>query len=134
MYQQLRQYCMDVALGMAFLEEMKCVHRQLSARNVYVANGKKCKISELGASSAVLEDEEYEVRTKGRLPIRWMALESIQDCVYNTKTDVWSFGIVLWEIFNFGDEPYPEMTVKDVIYELQQGYRMPSSDYSSGDM
>ncbi|XP_070547399.1 tyrosine-protein kinase receptor Tie-1-like [Ptychodera flava] len=72
----------------------------------------------------------YEKLTKGRIPIRWMALESILQCVYTTKTDVWSYGIVLWEIFSFGNKPYPDMPIKDVIRELRHGYRLPAPKHA----
>ncbi|XP_070547364.1 tyrosine-protein kinase receptor Tie-1-like [Ptychodera flava] len=115
---------------MAFLEKIGCVHRALAAKSVHVGHGKVCKIAEFGFSSKAMDVNTYEKLTKGRIPIRWMALESILQCVYTTKTDVWSYGIVLWEIFSFGNKPYPDMPIKDVIRELRHGYRLPAPKHA----
>ncbi|XP_070547504.1 fibroblast growth factor receptor-like [Ptychodera flava] len=122
---ELLLFSLDCAKGMCFLAEMQCVHRQLSARVVMVDGQKTCKISELGFSTAVMDQETYERMNKGTLPIRWMALESIDECLYTSATDVWSYGILLWEIFSFGINPYRGMNLKDVVSNVQQGYRLP---------
>ncbi|XP_077870154.1 tyrosine-protein kinase-like [Saccoglossus kowalevskii] len=115
----------QIANGLNYLVAKECVVRTLAARNIYLGVGRVCKISDLGFSTAVMTSDEFETSTSGRLPIRWMALESLMDCFYTTKSDTWSYGIVLWEIFNFGDTPYPGMSIKDVLHELENGYRMP---------
>ncbi|XP_077985663.1 uncharacterized protein LOC144440221 [Glandiceps talaboti] len=125
---------LQVARGMAFLEENEWVLRMLSARTLQVGCNKVCKISEFSFCTSVMDHPTYERITVKRLPIRWLALESIIDSFYSSKTDVWSYGIVLWEILNLGDDPYPEMTVEDVLYELQQGYRMPKPSHCSVQM
>ncbi|XP_077985357.1 tyrosine kinase receptor Cad96Ca-like [Glandiceps talaboti] len=125
---------LQVARGMAFLEENELVLRMLSARSLQVGYNKVCKISEFSFCTSVMDHPTYERITANRLPIRWMALEAITDCFYSSKTDIWSYGIVLWEILNLGNDPYPEMTVKDVLYELQQGYRMPKPSHCSVQM
>ncbi|XP_077864534.1 BDNF/NT-3 growth factors receptor-like, partial [Saccoglossus kowalevskii] len=91
----------QIANGLIFLEENECVIRTLAAKNIQVGNNAVCKISDLGFSTAVMTSDEFEVYTSGRLPLRWMALESLLDCFYTTKSDTWSYGIVLWEIFNY---------------------------------
>ncbi|XP_070547573.1 fibroblast growth factor receptor 2-like [Ptychodera flava] len=125
----LCNFASQIASGMAFLGEIECIHRALAARNIQVWHDNVCKISEFGFSSKVLDVNTYEKMIEGRLPVRWMALESILECVYTEKCDVWSFGIVLWEIYNFGKQPYPDMSTKDVIRELQHGYRLPRPHY-----
>ncbi|XP_070547396.1 fibroblast growth factor receptor-like [Ptychodera flava] len=127
---QLLQFASQIANGMDFLEKIGCVHRTLAAKSVHVGHGKVCKIAEFGFSSIVMDVNTYEKLTKGRIPIRWMALESILECVYTPKTDVWSYGIVLWEIFSFGNKPYPDMPIKDVIRELRHGYRLPAPKHA----
>ncbi|XP_070547709.1 fibroblast growth factor receptor 3-like [Ptychodera flava] len=98
----LCNFASQIASGMAFLGEIECIHRALAARNIQVWHKNVCKISEFGFASKVMDVYTYEKMIEGRLPVRWMALESILECVYTAKSDVWSFGIVLWEIFNFG--------------------------------
>ncbi|XP_077865911.1 tyrosine kinase receptor Cad96Ca-like [Saccoglossus kowalevskii] len=125
MFVEFLNFAMQIANGLSYLAERDCILRSLAAKNIQVGKAKTCKIADLGMSTAVIDSKEFEARTCGRLPLRWMAIESIMDCVYTTKSDIWSYGIVMWEIFNFGDTPYPEMTPADIIHELQQGYKMP---------
>uniref|UniRef100_A0ABM0MW90 Tyrosine-protein kinase receptor Tie-1-like n=1 Tax=Saccoglossus kowalevskii TaxID=10224 RepID=A0ABM0MW90_SACKO len=114
----------QIANGLIFLEEKECVIRTLAAKNIQIGHNAVCKISDLGFSTTVMTSNKFEIYTSGRLPLRWMALESLLDCFYTTKSDTWCYGIVLWEIFNYGDTPYPGMDAGDILYELQQGYRM----------
>nr|XP_058964172.1 uncharacterized protein LOC131790911 isoform X2 [Pocillopora verrucosa] len=88
----------DVARGMLHLASKKCVHRDLAARNVLLGEENVAMVSDFGLSRDVYESGEYESTSGGILPVRWMALESLEDYTYNTKTDVWSFGVLLWEI------------------------------------
>ncbi|XP_022107164.1 tyrosine kinase receptor Cad96Ca-like [Acanthaster planci] len=121
----LMKFARDIAKGMAFLSANKCIHRDLAARNVLVTADGACKISDFGLAEEIRNSRASQKRTNNALPLRWMALESIDKDIFSTKSDVWSFGIVLWEIVTFGAQPFPSMTVRDVISKLREGYRMP---------
>ncbi|XP_068706399.1 tyrosine kinase receptor Cad96Ca-like [Montipora foliosa] len=92
----------DVASGMLHLSSKVCVHRDLAARNVLLGKNNVAMVSDFGLSRDIYESGAYEQMSGGRLPVRWMALESIEDYTYNVKTDVWAFGVVLWEIASGG--------------------------------
>ena len=86
-----------------YLASLEIVHRDLACRNVLVGEGKALKIADFGLSRVVSEGDAYVKTTSGRLPIKWMAIESIRDRTYTTMSDVWSFGVVLWEIATLGE-------------------------------
>eukprot|EP00061_Rhincodon_typus_P012027 g37478.t1 len=100
------------------------VHRDLAARNVLVAEGRKMKISDFGLSRDVYEEDSYVKRSKGRIPVKWMAIESLFDHIYTSQSDVWSFGILLWEIVTLGGNPYPGIAPERLFNLLKTGYRM----------
>ena len=114
---------MQVAEGMAYLEEKKCVVRNLTADNIMVGNSLMCKISNLDL--AQIADGILLADPKSSIPLKWTAPEALIHCMFSTKSDVWSFGILLWEIITHGCLPYPDMTNCEVREHLHQGYRMP---------
>ncbi|XP_040895881.1 tyrosine-protein kinase receptor Tie-1 isoform X2 [Toxotes jaculatrix] len=119
--QQLLQFSVDVATGMHYLSDKQFIHRDLAARNVLVGDNLVAKIADFGLSRG---EEVYVKKTMGRLPVRWMAIESLNYSVYTTKSDVWSFGVLLWEIVSLGGTPYCGMTCAELYEKLPQGYRM----------
>ncbi|XP_070582065.1 fibroblast growth factor receptor 1-like isoform X2 [Ptychodera flava] len=124
----------QIAKGMAFLSSIKCIHRDLATRNILLGDDKICKISDFGLARNVHGVDIYEKKSQSPLPIRWMALESLIESVYTTKSDVWSYGIVLWEIVTLGSTPYGSMISKKVIEKLRGGYRIPRPGHCSEDI
>ncbi|XP_056620249.1 tyrosine-protein kinase SRK2 [Triplophysa dalaica] len=121
----------QVAAGMAYLELQNYIHRDLAARNVLVGDNNMCKVADFGLARVILMESEnsdeniYEAKAGTKFPVKWTAPEAIQDSKFTIKSDVWSFGILLYEIFTFGQMPYPAMTNNQVIKKLSTGYRMP---------
>ncbi|XP_070547489.1 ephrin type-A receptor 4a-like [Ptychodera flava] len=93
-------------------------------KNFLVDSQWKCKISGLGSSSAVLTDQRYRQKMKSNLPIRWIAPEVLSGNAYTAESDVWSFGVLLWEIFSFGDIPYETLEDDDVKEFIENGNRL----------
>ncbi|XP_019637130.1 PREDICTED: tyrosine kinase receptor Cad96Ca-like [Branchiostoma belcheri] len=121
---QLILFGIDIANGMSHLAAMQCVHRDLAARNVLLGKDLTAKISDFGLSRDIYEESEYVKSTKSQLPVRWMAYESLFYHTYTTQSDVWSFGVLLWEIMTMGKKPYGRMTGKDLMKLLPDGYRL----------
>ncbi|EDQ90206.1 receptor tyrosine kinase [Monosiga brevicollis MX1] len=121
---QMADFCLQIARGMAFLEQKNVIHRDLAARNVLVDKNFECKISDFGLARSI-EGGEYKT-TATKLPVKWMAPESLKSRIYTTKSDVWSFGVTMWEIFSLGGTPYKEHQNRDVLSFLESGHRLPS--------
>ncbi|XP_046644788.1 proto-oncogene tyrosine-protein kinase receptor Ret-like [Daphnia pulicaria] len=130
----LLSFAWQISQAGAYLSEMKLVHRDLAARNVLVASGKVCKVSDFGLTRDVYEGDTYFKTSKGRVPIKWMALESLSDHVYTSKSDVWSFGVLLWELATLGANPYPGVTPERLYRLLKTGYRMEKPDNCSEEL
>ncbi|MFH4974475.1 hypothetical protein AB6A40_001184 [Gnathostoma spinigerum] len=117
---ELQSFAVQVANGMAHIESLGIIHRDLAARNILVGQGKQLKISDFGLSRHGV----YVKTSKGVIPLRWLSIEAIQNYLYSTKSDVWAYGVVLWEICTLGGFPYPTISDKDLLNYLQEGSRL----------
>jgi serine/threonine protein kinase len=94
------------------------VHRDLAARNVLLTTDRVCKVADFGFARDVADTLVYERKSEGRLPIRWMAPESLYDNLFSAKSDVWSFGVFMWEVVTLGSTPYPGLAAAEVVKKV----------------
>uniref|UniRef100_A0A8C2TBM1 Tyrosine-protein kinase n=1 Tax=Coturnix japonica TaxID=93934 RepID=A0A8C2TBM1_COTJA len=120
---QLVKFSLDAASGMAYLESKNCIHRDLAARNCLVGESNILKISDFGMSRQE-DDGVYSSSGLKQIPIKWTAPEALNYGRYTSESDVWSFGILLWETFSLGVCPYPGMTNQQAREQVEKGYRM----------
>ncbi|CAL1272831.1 unnamed protein product [Larinioides sclopetarius] len=115
----------QIAWGMTYLESKRFVHRDLAARNILLSSAMQAKISDFGLSRALGTDSEYyRASTGGRWPVKWYAPESINYGTFSHASDVWSYGVTLWEIFSFGEPPYGDMNGTQVIQLIEANQRL----------
>uniref|UniRef100_A0A8C6IWY6 Tyrosine-protein kinase n=1 Tax=Melopsittacus undulatus TaxID=13146 RepID=A0A8C6IWY6_MELUD len=115
--------CQDVCEGMAYLEQNSVIHRDLAARNCLVGESHVVKVSDFGMSRIVLDDQ-YTSSTGTKFPVKWSAPEVFSYSNYSTKSDVWSFGVLMWEVFSEGKIPYENRTNGEVVEEINAGFRL----------
>uniref|UniRef100_A0A669CH90 receptor protein-tyrosine kinase n=1 Tax=Oreochromis niloticus TaxID=8128 RepID=A0A669CH90_ORENI len=116
-----------IAAGMRYLSDMGYVHRDLAARNILVNCNLVCKVSDFGLSRVIDDDPEaVYTTTGGKIPVRWTAPEAIQYRKFTSASDVWSYGVVMWEVMSYGERPYWDMSNQDVIKAIEEGYRLPA--------
>uniref|UniRef100_A0A8C3ATM8 Tyrosine-protein kinase receptor n=1 Tax=Cyclopterus lumpus TaxID=8103 RepID=A0A8C3ATM8_CYCLU len=118
---KMLQMAGQIADGMAYLNANKFVHRDLAARNCMVAEDFTVKIGDFGMTRDIYETDYYRKGGKGLLPVRWMSPESLKDGVFTTTSDVWSFGVVLWEIATLSEQPYQGLSNEQVLRFVMEG-------------
>ncbi|XP_065682610.1 uncharacterized protein LOC100204447 isoform X2 [Hydra vulgaris] len=124
-------FAWQIASGMEYLSCAKLVHRDLAARNILVGTGKIVKISDFGLTRKANDELNYMSKKKRRLPVKWMSVEAIFDQIFTSFSDVWAFGIVLFEIVTLGGTPYPAISNRELLLLLKSGYRMDKPDNCS---
>ncbi|XP_072296981.1 epidermal growth factor receptor [Eucyclogobius newberryi] len=123
--QYLLNWCVQIAKGMNYLEEQHLVHRDLAARNVLVKTPQHVKITDFGLAKLLNADEKEYHADGGKVPIKWMALESILNRTYTHQSDVWSYGVTVWELMTFGTKPYDGISASEIAGVLEKGERLP---------
>ncbi|KAK9883627.1 hypothetical protein WA026_001798 [Henosepilachna vigintioctopunctata] len=128
----LLSWSFQVARGMEYLVSRRVLHGDLAARNILLADDDVVKICDFGLAKRTYHIENYKKTSDSPLPVKWMAIESIRDRVFSSQSDVWSFGIVLWELFSLAKIPYPGMEADEKLFvKLENGYRMEAPKYSN---
>ncbi|NXA42101.1 ROS1 kinase, partial [Eudromia elegans] len=136
----LLDICLDICKGCVYLEKMHFIHRDLAARNclVSVKEYERCsrvvKIGDFGLARDIYKNDYYRKRGEGLLPVRWMAPESLMDGVFTNRSDVWAFGILVWETLTLGQQPYPGFSNTEVLYHVQSGGRLESPNNCPDDL
>ncbi|XP_072938297.1 tyrosine-protein kinase CSK isoform X2 [Epargyreus clarus] len=129
---QLNQinFAYDACCGMEYLERQRVVHRDLAARNVLISAEGAAKVADFGLarSDAAPDDPADALRVQAKLPIKWTAPEALKYNKFSNKSDMWSFGILLWEIYSFGRVPYPRIPLAEVVRHVERGYRMEAPE------
>ncbi|XP_066482236.1 receptor tyrosine-protein kinase erbB-4 isoform X1 [Tiliqua scincoides] len=123
--QLLLNWCVQIAKGMMYLEERRLVHRDLAARNVLVKSPNHVKITDFGLARLLEGDEKEYSADGGKMPIKWMALECIHYRKFTHQTDVWSYGVTIWELMTFGGKPYDGIPTREIPDLLEKGERLP---------
>ncbi|CAL8118447.1 unnamed protein product [Orchesella dallaii] len=124
---QLLQWSVDIASAMEYISSRNVIHADLAARNILLTENLTAKVTDFGLSRRLYEYTEYVKKNQEPLPWRWMAVESLKQLEFSTKSDVWSYGITLWEMYSLGDIPYPGLSWDiNFVTELENGLRMQS--------
>jgi c-src tyrosine kinase len=118
-------FAYDTCAGMEYLEKRRVVHRDLAARNVLISEEGIAKVADFGLA---WREEAVASESSGKLPIKWTAPEALKKNKFSNKSDMWSFGVLLWEIYSFGRVPYPRIHLQDVLKKVEHGYVMDSPD------
>lgn len=130
----LLNWSTQIAKGMAYLEERRLVHRDLAARNVLVSTPKMVKIADFGLAKLLSNDSDEYKAVGGKMPIKWLALECIRHQVFTTKSDVWAFGITIWELLTFGKRPFENIPARNVPEKIEAGEKLEQPEGCSLDI
>ena len=117
-----------IILGMEYLANNGFIHRDLAARNCLLDSGLTVKVSDFGLTRQVLDKTYYRSQSDTHLPIRWMAIESIEHNLFSIKSDVWSFGVLVWEMMTRGRTPYESIRHFHIVHYLKSGNRLSQPD------
>lgn len=132
--QKLLNWSTQIAKGMAYLEERRLVHRDLAARNVLVANKSTVKIADFGLAKLLSNDSNEYKAAGGKMPIKWLALECIRHRIFTTKSDVWAYGVTIWELLEFGSRPYADYKACEVPEKIEAGVKLKMPEICSLDV
>lgn len=121
---RLTQMALDIASGLKYMHDLRYVHRDLACRNCLVHSNLTVKIGDFGMTRPIIESDYYRFTKKGMLPVRWMSPESLWDGLFTTKSDIWSYGVLLYEIVTFGSFPYQGLSNNQVIEYVKSGNRL----------
>eukprot|EP00095_Tigriopus_kingsejongensis_P007587 maker-scaffold506_size152672-snap-gene-0.27 protein:Tk07587 transcript:maker-scaffold506_size152672-snap-gene-0.27-mRNA-1 annotation:"tyrosine-protein kinase csk isoform x5" len=117
------KFAYDTCKGMEYLESKEIIHRDLAARNVLISEDDRAKVSDFG-----LAIHDHNFQASGKLPVKWTAPEALKQNKFSSKSDMWSFGVLLWEIYSFGRVPYPRIPLADVVKHVEKGYQMEAPE------
>ncbi|NWX24129.1 ROS1 kinase, partial [Aegotheles bennettii] len=136
----LLDICLDICKGCVYLEKMHFIHRDLAARNClvsekeYESSSRVVKIGDFGLARDIYKNDYYRKRGEGLLPVRWMAPESLIDGVFTNRSDVWAFGVLVWETLTLGQQPYPGFSNTEVFHHVRSGGRLESPNNCPRDL
>lgn len=123
--EDLPSFAYQISQGMEYLSSLGVLHRDLACRNILVDEGKLLKISDFGLSR---DTPEYVSSLQDKMPLRWMAPETVAENICTDKSDVWAFGVCLWEMYTLGDLPYRDIPLHGLLSHVISGYRLPKPD------